>query len=196
MQWSDSVLQRVEDEEVEKTRATFHRNYSHMAQWVEQLTCIQEVTDSNPASEQIFFRKLALIALLLGIPSMHQNGIWVKLNARHLGMRICWLQIDSCFHLFITAHFIITYSTCRMWRLLFQTNWFNKWCSTRKCTGATAVFSIHNWHLWQLIIIVPFICRRLHLVYGHLIQLKMLEFFRKTWASLPSRQRLGACSLT
>ena len=30
-------------------------NYSHMAQWVEQLTCIQEVMDSNPAGEQIFF---------------------------------------------------------------------------------------------------------------------------------------------
>ena len=53
------------------------RNHSHMAQWVEQLTCIQEVAGSNPAGKQIFFRKSilfaykfflnsALIALLLG----------------------------------------------------------------------------------------------------------------------------------
>ena len=32
-------------------------NHSHMAQWVEQLTCIQEVVGSNPAGEQIFFSK-------------------------------------------------------------------------------------------------------------------------------------------
>jgi len=56
-----------------------------MAQYVEQLTCIQEVAGSNSAGEQIVFSKIntfcihdiqnsALIALLLGIPSTHQNG--------------------------------------------------------------------------------------------------------------------------
>ena len=52
MRWSDCILQRVQDEEVEKTSI---KNHSHVAQWVEQLTCIQEVTGSNPAGEQIFF---------------------------------------------------------------------------------------------------------------------------------------------
>ena len=33
------------------------KNHSRMAQWVEQLTCIQEVAGSNPAGEQIFFFK-------------------------------------------------------------------------------------------------------------------------------------------
>ena len=32
-----------------------------MAQWVEQLTCIQEVVGSNPAGEQIFFQKSILL---------------------------------------------------------------------------------------------------------------------------------------
>ena len=58
-------------------------NHSRMAQWVEQLTCIQEVTGSNPAGEQIFFPKSilfayihnsALITLLLGIASTHRKG--------------------------------------------------------------------------------------------------------------------------
>ena len=62
-------------------------NHSHMAQWVEQLTCIQEVAGLNPAGEQIsffenqyflltcfFLIQSSLITLLLGIPSMHQNG--------------------------------------------------------------------------------------------------------------------------
>ena len=31
------------------------KNHSRMAQWVEQLTCIQEVAGSNPAGEKIFF---------------------------------------------------------------------------------------------------------------------------------------------
>ena len=30
-------------------------NHSHIAQWVEQLTCIQEVAGLNPAGKQIFF---------------------------------------------------------------------------------------------------------------------------------------------
>jgi len=56
----------------------------------------------NPAGEQIsffenqyflltcfFLIQSSLITLLLGIPSMHQNGTWVKLNVHHLGTRIC-----------------------------------------------------------------------------------------------------------
>ena len=31
------------------------QNHNHMAQWVEQLTCIQEVVGSNPTGEQIVF---------------------------------------------------------------------------------------------------------------------------------------------
>ena len=38
------------------------QSHSHMAQWVEQLTCIQEVVGSNPTGEQIiFFRKSILL---------------------------------------------------------------------------------------------------------------------------------------
>ena len=81
MRGTDCILQWVEDEEVEKTQATFIENHRHMAQWVEQLTCIQKVAGSN---KQIFFRKSillrtrfflnsALITLLLGIPSTHRN---------------------------------------------------------------------------------------------------------------------------
>ena len=33
-----------------------------MAQWVEQLTCKQEVVGSNPAGEQFFFRRSILFA--------------------------------------------------------------------------------------------------------------------------------------
>ena len=50
-----------------------------------------------------FFLNSALITLLFGITSTHRNGTWAKLNARLLGTRICWLLIDSCFRLFITA---------------------------------------------------------------------------------------------
>ena len=38
-----------------KLEQHFMENNSHMAQWVEQLTCIQEVVGSNTAREQIFF---------------------------------------------------------------------------------------------------------------------------------------------
>jgi len=44
-----------------------------------------------------------LITLLLSIPSTHRNETWAKLNARHLGTRICWLLINSYFCSFITA---------------------------------------------------------------------------------------------
>ena len=37
-------------------------NHSYMAQWVEQLICIQEVVGSNPAGEQIFFSKINTFA--------------------------------------------------------------------------------------------------------------------------------------
>jgi len=43
------------------------------------------------------------MTLLLGIPSMHWNRTWAKLNAHHLGTWICWLLIDSCFRSFITV---------------------------------------------------------------------------------------------
>jgi len=89
-------------------------NHSHITQWVVQLTCIQEGAGSIPAGKQAFFLlkintfcthflNLALIPLLLGIPSTHWNGTWAKLNTHHLGTRICWLLIDSCFCLFFTA---------------------------------------------------------------------------------------------
>ena len=35
-----------------------------MAQWVEQLTCIQEVAGTNPAREQFFFQKSILFAYM------------------------------------------------------------------------------------------------------------------------------------
>ena len=36
-------------------------NHSRMAQWVEQLTCIQEVAGSNPAGERIFFLRKSIL---------------------------------------------------------------------------------------------------------------------------------------
>ena len=90
---------RLKTKEWRKLKQHSIENHSRMAQWVEQLTCIQEVAGSNPASEQIFFfekqyfcmhvfKNSVLITLLLGIPSTHQNGTWTKLNARHLGFRL------------------------------------------------------------------------------------------------------------
>ena len=35
-------------------------NHSHMAQWVVQLTCIQEVAGSNPGGEQLLFKHVFL----------------------------------------------------------------------------------------------------------------------------------------
>ena len=40
MQWPPCVLQRVEGDEVEKLEQHSIENHSHIAQWVEQLTCI------------------------------------------------------------------------------------------------------------------------------------------------------------
>ena len=59
---SDCVLQRVEDEEMEKLKQHSIENHSCMAQWVEQLICIPEDAGSNPAGEQIFFLKSILFA--------------------------------------------------------------------------------------------------------------------------------------
>ena len=53
MRWSDCILQRVE-EEVEKTEQYSFENHSMIAQWVVQLTCIQEVMGSNSAGEELF----------------------------------------------------------------------------------------------------------------------------------------------
>ena len=39
------------------------KNHSHMAQWVEQLTFIQEVAGSNPAGEHIFFSKISTFCI-------------------------------------------------------------------------------------------------------------------------------------
>ena len=78
-----------------------------MAQWVEQLTCIQEVAGWNPGGEQTFFENhtfcmhvfflnsALIVPLLLGIPSKHWNGTWAKLNAHSLGTLLWWLL--SCF---------------------------------------------------------------------------------------------------
>ena len=50
-----------------------------------------------------FFSTSTLIALLLGIPSMHRNGTWVKLNAHHLETQLWWLLMDIYFHSFFTV---------------------------------------------------------------------------------------------
>jgi len=80
---------------------------------------IQEVAGLNPSGIIDFFLKikhfacmffffnLALIALLLGILSMHWIKTWVKLNTvntRHLGTQVCWLLTHICFCSFFTAH--------------------------------------------------------------------------------------------
>ena len=67
MQWPACILQRVEGDEVEKLEQYSIKNHSHIAQWVEQLTCIQEVACSNPAGEQIFFRKSTYFQLLKAV---------------------------------------------------------------------------------------------------------------------------------
>ena len=117
MRWSDCILQRVEDEEVEKTQATFHRKpqpYGSMGRatdlhsggrgfessWWTDFFFLSKI---NTFVYTFFFFNSALITLLLGITSMYQNRTWAKLNARLLGTRICWLLIDSCFRSFITA---------------------------------------------------------------------------------------------
>jgi len=111
MRWSGCVLQQVEDEEVEKTRATFHRKPQPCGSMGR---ATEEVAGLNPAGEQIFFSKIntfaytfflisALMTLLLGITSTHRNRTWAKLNAHLLGTRICWLLIDSYFGSFIAA---------------------------------------------------------------------------------------------
>ena len=96
MQWSDCILQQVEDEEVEKTRATFHRKpqpYSSMGRAADLHSGGRGFESSwwtlfflkiNTFCMHIF-KSPALIALLLGIPSMHQ---WAKLNTRYLGTRL------------------------------------------------------------------------------------------------------------
>ena len=88
-------------------------NHSHIAQWAEQLTCI---AGSNPAGEHSFFfenqyflhtrfcKVQLVVALFLGIPSMHRNGTWAKLNAGHLGTRLWWLLMDIYFSSFFTVH--------------------------------------------------------------------------------------------
>ena len=50
-------------------------NHSHMAQWVEQLTCIQ-VAGSNPAGEQIFFENQNLLYTLFLEFSFDDTVTW------------------------------------------------------------------------------------------------------------------------
>ena len=46
---------RLKTKKWRKLEQHFIENHSHMAQWVEQLTCIQVVAGSNRGGEQIFF---------------------------------------------------------------------------------------------------------------------------------------------
>ena len=72
-------------------------NHSHIAQWVEQLRRLQvQIQLVNT----FFFEKQYL---LLGTPRMHRSGTWAKLNARHLGIQICWLLMEICFCSSFTA---------------------------------------------------------------------------------------------
>ena len=93
MRWSACILHWVEDKEVEKTRATFHRKAQHIPSKTKIILFTQTI-----------FWNSALIALLLGIPHMHRNGTWAKLNTRHLGTRIFWLLMDIYFCSFFIAH--------------------------------------------------------------------------------------------
>ena len=112
MRWSDCVLQQVEDEELEKTRATFHQKpqpYGSMVRatdlrsWVQiQLLTRFFFSKINTFCIQVF-KSPALIALLLGISSTHRNRTWAKLNARHLGTQLWCLLMDICFCSFFTV---------------------------------------------------------------------------------------------
>ena len=62
-------------------------NHCHMAQWVGQLTCIQEVTGSNPTGEHIFFSKINTFCIHIFLKFSFDNR--AKLNACLLGTRIC-----------------------------------------------------------------------------------------------------------
>jgi len=113
MWWSTCVLQRLEDKEVEKTRATFHRKpqpYSPMGRAADLHSgghgfefswCTLFFLKINTFWIH-FFKSPALIALLLGTPSMHQNKTWAKLNACHLETRL-WLM--GYLRSFFTASF-------------------------------------------------------------------------------------------
>jgi len=97
MWWLHCVLQWVEDEEVEKTRATFHwtpQPYSSMGRAVHSGGRRLKFSRWTLFWKSILF-VYTLIVLLLGITSTH--GTWVKLNALHLGTRLWWLLMDICF---------------------------------------------------------------------------------------------------
>ena len=69
---------RSADEQVEKLEQHSIENHSHMAQWVEQLTCIPEVTGSNPAGEQKFFSEINTFCIhvfffLIQVVTWHSN---------------------------------------------------------------------------------------------------------------------------
>ena len=84
------------------------KNYSHMAQWVEQLRVWIQLVNRfflkiNTFCMHVFLKFTFDSTVLLGIPSTHQNGTWTKLNAHYLGTRLWWLLKDICFHSFITV---------------------------------------------------------------------------------------------
>ena len=89
------LMQWVEDEKLEQHSI---KNHNHMAQWVEQLTCIQEVAGSNPAGEQIFFLKLNTFCIHVFKTQFDNTVTWHSKHAmkcdfseikRHLGTQIC-----------------------------------------------------------------------------------------------------------
>ena len=85
-------------------------NHSHIAQWIEQLTCIQEVAGSNPAGGH-FFPKINTFCMHIFLMSSfdssfawHSNALKWDLSELKQGIRLWWLLMDICFHLFFTAH--------------------------------------------------------------------------------------------
>jgi len=96
MRWPACVLQWVEGDEVEKLKQHSIKNRSHIAQWVEQLTCIHQVVGLNPAGEHFFsehqyflhthFLKFSFDSTV----TWHsKHGTSAKLNACQLGIRRC-----------------------------------------------------------------------------------------------------------
>jgi len=116
MQWSACFLQPLEDEEMEKTRATFHRKpqpYSLMGSATD-LHSGGHGFESSWRTDFFFknqyflhtnFFNSALIPLLLGIPSTHWNRTWSG-NSNMLRLPLVGDVLDH----------VLCFMSCKIWK--------------------------------------------------------------------------------
>ena len=62
------------------------KNHSHIAQWVEQLTCIQEVAGLNPAGEYFFFKYQHFLHTHFSKSSFDSTVTWHSKHASKLDL--------------------------------------------------------------------------------------------------------------